>query len=78
MRQFLTEIRFAIVDAWKSRGRRKIAADHTLARTLKEASHVSGGGGGAGAAGAAPRSAQVDQMVSGADNYVKSFEKGAR
>lgn len=78
MRQFLTEIRFAIVDAWKSRGGRKIAVDDSLARTLKEASHVSGGGGGAGAAGAAPRSAQVEQMVAGADNYVKSFDDGPR
>jgi hypothetical protein len=79
MRQFLKEVRFAIVDGWKSRGTRRTSAQEAaLTRTLRESSHVSAGGGpGGGAAGMAPRSPQFDQMVKGADNYAKSFKKKA-
>ena len=71
MRQFLREIRFAIVDGWKSRGRRKLPVDHSLARTIKETSHVTGGHGGSSLS---PRSPQVDQMAAGAENYAKSVD----
>ena len=70
MRQFLTEIRFAIVDAWKSRGRRKLPVDHTLARTLKETSHVTRAGGNS----STPNTKATEIMADGAESYVKSFK----
>ncbi len=73
MRQFLKEVRFAIVDGWKSRGRRKLPVDHTLARTLKESSHVTRGGGNS----SAPSNKAAEIMAEGAQNYVKSFDERA-
>ena len=70
MSTFLKEIRFAIVDAWKSRGGRKIPVDDSLARTLKDASHATRGG----SHGAAGRTAPSHIARDGAENYTKSFE----
>ena len=72
MRQFLKELRFAIVDGWRSRGGRTLPVDDSLARTIRESSHVCGGHGGNSVA---PRSAQIDAMVAGNDQYVRSFEE---
>ena len=70
MRQFLREIRFAITDAWKSRGGRKLPVDDSLARTLKESSHVTRGGGNS----SAPSNKAAQIMADGAENYTKSFK----
>ena len=73
MRQFLKEVRFAIVDAWRSRGRRKLPVDDSLARTLKDASHATR----AGSMGAAGRTNPSMIATDGAERYAKSFEDGA-
>ncbi len=67
MRNYLKEFRFRIKDAWQSRGQNK-RIDTSLARTIRESSHVAGRGA------VAPRSQQADRMVQGADDYVKSFK----
>ncbi|MEM9466018.1 MAG: hypothetical protein AAGA90_11630 [Actinomycetota bacterium] len=71
MRQFLKEIRFAIVDAWRSRGRRKLPVDDALARTIKESSHVTR----SGAMGSSGRTNPSRIARDGADDYIRSFDE---
>ncbi len=69
MRNHIEEFKFRIKDAWQSRGQNKLV-DTSIARTIRESSHVAGRG-----SGVAPRGPQTDRMVEGADAYVKSFRK---
>ena len=72
MSNFLKEIRFMIRDAWSTRGTPKGEVDHSLARTIKESSHVTRAGGH----GSAWRTNAQRVAENGAENYVKSFKKG--
>ncbi len=72
MTHFLKEIRFMIRDAWATRGTPKGEVDHSLAKTIKESSHVTRAGG----RGSAWRTNAQRHAQAGADNYVKSFKSG--
>lgn len=72
MTNFLNkEIRFMIRDAWSTRSTPKGEVDHSLARTIRESSHVNRHGTGGGFRTSAQR-----HVENGAGNYVKSFKKG--
>jgi hypothetical protein len=73
MRTFLKEVRFAIKDAWQSRGRKKLPVDDSLARTVKDASHATR----AGSMGAAGRTNPSVIATDGAENYTNSFKDDA-
>ncbi len=74
MRTFLKTIKFLIVDGWQSRGGAHIPVDDSLARTIKETSHVTRGSGAA----SAPRGRHLKQAIDGHRNYQKSFDKKER
>ena len=43
MKAFLKDLRFMVRDAWQSRGGRKIPADDTLARTIRDSTATARG-----------------------------------
>jgi hypothetical protein len=75
MRELWSSLKFWITDTYASRGH-AINAPDSLARTIKDASHVRGGaaGGGGGLSRAASEEV-LKHAAEGHENYQKSFEK---
>ena len=75
MREFWASLRFWITDTFASRGK-AIQAPDSLAKTIKDASHVRGGGpGGSGGLANSSGEAILKQAADGHEAYQKSFKK---
>lgn len=75
MREIWSSLKFWIKDLWESRGH-AIPASDSMAKTIKDASHVRGGGpGGSGGLAHSSGEAVLKQAAEGHESYQKSFKK---
>ncbi len=72
---FWKSVRFWIKDTFQSRGR-AVKQSNSLSRTIRDASHVRGGGpGGGGGLARSPSEEVLKDAAKGHEDYQRSFEK---